>query len=132
MLPRCKIDRHEAIRMTKDRSMSVVWKGIKCDWEASSQPGARVLEVAERLISATRTAGFPPECASTGYWPTICLFWDGGQTEVEVFEESFELYFLPKSQVEGSFSVREFNADMENVLETLVAEIRKQRSAKQE
>ena len=61
------------------------WDGIECDWHKEPKPGA--VENAIDLINAARQAGMPPEMAATGYTHSVCLFWDGGRTEVEVNQE---------------------------------------------
>ena len=89
---------------------------------------AEVLATADRLVKAARTAGFPPEAAQAGYWPTVCLFWDSGSIEVEVFLECFELYVFPANGADGSFSVSEFKANDSEALNSLLSEITRVRS----
>lgn len=89
--------------------MSDPWTGIKCDWH--QQPDSAALKNAVRLVEASRSAGFPPGEAGTGKWLSVSLFWDGGRTEVEVFGDRFELYFLPGSSEGSTFDVEHHGAD---------------------
>lgn len=98
------------------------WKGIKCDWH--QPPESAALKNAVRLVEASRSAGFPPREAATGKWLSVCLFWDGGRTEVEVFEDRFELYFLPRSPEDGTFDVEHHRADAPETITVLIEKIR--------
>jgi len=102
------------------------WVGINCDWQ--EQPDRAAMENAALLVEATRAAGFPPTSAATGKWLSVCLFWDRGRTEVEVFSNQFELYFLPRSDDDGEFDVEEFAADAPETLRILIEKIEKARS----
>ena len=110
--------------------MSDPWEGIDCDWQKEPLPSPEALATATRLVVAARAAGFPPESAQRGYWPTVCLHWDSGRTEVEVFPETFELYFQPISGADGRFTVLEFDACDPEVLEILLREISRVRSSR--
>lgn len=104
------------------------WIGIECDWQSEPKPSPEALATATELVGAARAAGIPPEAATTGYWPTVRLIWDGGRTEVEVFDGSYELYFLPTSPEEGEYEIFEYDAKAPNVLATLLSKIAEMRS----
>ncbi len=106
------------------------WAGINCDWH--EQPDRAAMKNAALLVEATRAAGFPPTCAATGRWLSVCLFWDHGRTEVEVFSNQFELYFLPRSDDDGEFDVEEFAADAPETLGILIEKIKEARSTLRE
>ncbi|MFC4671769.1 hypothetical protein ACFO5X_24675 [Seohaeicola nanhaiensis] len=103
--------------------MPDAWAGIECDWKKEPLPSAEALATAARLVRAARIAGFPPETAQTGYWATVCLFWDSGRIEVEVFPESFELYVFATNAAGGRFSVAEFEANAPGALDALLSEL---------
>lgn len=110
--------------------MTDTWAGINCDWQ--KQPDRAALINAALLVDATRAAGLPPTGAATGKWSSVCLFWDLGRTEVEVFDTQFELYFLPRSADDGEFNVEEFAADAPDVLQVLTEKIRQARATLRE
>lgn len=102
--------------------MSDPWIGIKCDWH--QQPKSAALKNAVRLVEASRLAGFPPSEAATGRWLSVCLFWDGGRTDVEVFGDQFKLYFLPRSAEDGTFDVTHHHASAPDTIAVLIEGIR--------
>ncbi|MGR3321165.1 MAG: hypothetical protein ACU0DK_04455 [Pseudooceanicola sp.] len=102
---------------------SDAWEGMECVWQKEPLPSAKA--TAERLVTAARVAGLPPEAAQTGYWSTVCLFGDSGRIEVEVFPESFELYLFPTNEAGGRFSVVEFESSDPEALDALFSEIRR-------
>jgi hypothetical protein len=106
------------------------WLDIECDWHSEPFPSPEALAAATRLVVATRIAGFPPEDAQRGYWPTVRLFWDSGRTEVEVFPHKFELYFESMSETDGRCPILEFDASEPSVLDTLLSEICRVRSSR--
>ena len=110
--------------------MSDPWVGIECDWHNEPRPSAEALAIATQLVVAARAAGFPPDYAQRGFWPTVRLFWDSGRIEVEVFPDTFELYFDPTSDEDGKCPVLEFDRSEPEVLEILLSEIRRVRSSR--
>ncbi len=88
------------------------------------RPNETVVKLAERLVSVMRKAGCLPKSAEKGYWPTLRLLWDDARIEVEVFEEVYELYFLPASDEAGTFSIWEYDAADQCCLEKLSIKIR--------
>lgn len=102
------------------------WDGIPCEW--SEAPDGRALANAAHLVTAARAAGFPPEAAATGRWVSVCVFWDGGRTEVDVFDDRYELYVLPRSPDDGSFSVEDSPVDDPGTMATLLEKIKKARA----
>lgn len=102
--------------------MSDPWIGINCDWH--QQPDSAALKNAVRLVEASRSAGFQPSVAATGKWLSVCLFWDGGRTEVEVFGDRFELYFLPRSAEDDTFDVTHHHASAPDTIAALIEGIR--------
>lgn len=108
--------------------MSDAWKGIECDWQEEPLPSAKAKVTAERLVTAARVVGLPPESAQAGYFQTVCVHWDSGRIEVEVFPESFELYLFPLDEAGGRFSVVEFESSDPKALDALFSEIRRVRS----
>lgn len=101
--------------------MSDPWADIRCNWD--QQPDDAALKNAVRLVEAVRLAGFPPSEAATGKWLSVCLFWDGGRTEVEIFGDRFELYFLPKSPEDGTFDVQHHDAAASDTIAVLIEKI---------
>lgn len=110
--------------------MTNPWDGIECDWR--EPPDDVALKNAVHLVKASRAAGFPPSQAATGKWLSVCLFWDGGRTEVEVFSDRFELYFLPRSSEDGAFNVEHLEANATDTLVVLVQKIRTVRTTLRE
>jgi len=102
--------------------LSNPWSGIDCDWH--EHPDSAAKRNADRLVCACRRAGLTPQSAATGKWSSVCLFWDDGRTEVEVFDDHFELYFLPRSRTDGTFDVTHFDADAPDVLALVIGRIR--------
>ena len=100
------------------------WEGLECDWDASHRPADTVLEHGKLLLTAARAAQVEPEDAGVGYWPTLRLFWRGGDLEVEVHEDSFELYNLAAPSVERAIDIRVFPTGSEADLTALIEALR--------
>ncbi|PJR90038.1 hypothetical protein CN878_20395 [Ochrobactrum sp. 695/2009] len=108
--------------------MDNIWSGIRCFWQGDERPTEVALKHAASLITATRAAGFPPEAASRGYWPTVRLLWKDGEIEVEVHDDHYELYFFSGSSRDGNFSIMDYPINAPGILEALASEIQKRHS----
>lgn len=65
-----------------------------------------------------------PTRAFDGWFPTIIFYWESAEVEVEVFEDTYELYFFAEHESEASsFSVREFPSSDPKAVEELLAEL---------
>ncbi|WP_025048245.1 hypothetical protein [Sulfitobacter mediterraneus] len=90
--------------------MDIVWDSIDWNWHDHPCPDEGAVALATELLKATKRADVFPTSASSGKFPTVCLFWQNGRVEVEVFSDSFELYFLPDADDDEMFTVSEFEA----------------------
>ncbi|MBM1815278.1 hypothetical protein [Pseudosulfitobacter pseudonitzschiae] len=100
--------------------MDLVWKCIDWEWSDNQTPDDTAILHATELLKATKAANLFPESAVSGYSPTVRFFWRGGTVEVEVFQNSFELYFLPSHEDKRSFSITEFDATSPDALPRLI------------
>ena len=103
--------------------MDMIWDSIDWKWDGRQQPSEAAVRQATLLLKAAMVAGISPEAAGSGYFPTVRLFWEGGLIEVEVFSESFELYYLPNSEDKESQTISEFDASSPDALSKLVTNI---------
>ncbi|PWU72439.1 hypothetical protein DK867_14535 [Ochrobactrum sp. POC9] len=108
--------------------MGNCWSGIRCFWQEDERPTETSLKHAACLVAATRAAGLPPEAASRGYWPTVCLLWKDGKVEVEVHDDHYELYLFYNSSRDEKFSLTDYDVTAPDTLEALVSEIQKMQS----
>lgn len=110
-------------------SMGDPWGDIACDWDGRPEVGDNTFGLATELVTALRAKGCLPEAAGVGYWPTICLFWDGGTWEIEVFNDRFELTRLDAKGAPGGFEVTEIDAKVPGAISALVVALLAGRAA---
>jgi len=90
--------------------VDAIWDSLDWKWHDHPHPDKDAVTLAAELLKATKAADVFPEAASSGRFPTVRLFWQNGRVEIEVFPNSFELYFLPGADEEEKYSVSEFDA----------------------
>ncbi len=100
--------------------MDLVWERIDWEWSDNQTPDDTAIKNATELLKAAKAADLFPERAASGWNPTVRLFWQGGTVEVEVSQNSFELYFLPSHGDKRSFSITEFDATSPDALPRLI------------
>lgn len=103
--------------------MDLIWECIDWEWSDNQTPDDTAIKHATELLKAAKAADIFPESAASGYSPTVRLFWRGGTVEVEVFPNSFELYFLPSRGDKQSFSITEFDATSLDALPRLIRQL---------
>ena len=103
--------------------MDSIWDNIDWKWDGHKLPTKAAVELATSLVKATIVQGIPPEMARSGYLPSVRLLWEGGLIEVEVFSDSFELYYLPKAEDKDSYTISEFDNSSTDSLTMLVDNI---------
>ena len=104
--------------------MDVIWDSLQWEWGGNPQPDKDAVFLPTELLKATKAAGVFPEAASSGYFPTVRLFWQSGRVEIEVFPDCFEVYVLPRKEGK-EFTVSKFEAIslpivVEKIKETLL------------
>jgi len=100
--------------------------GLPQDWDDDHAPDPAAIANATRLLAMIRAAGVVPELAQVGYWPTVCLEFDGGRTLVEVFNGSFEVYTLTRPGEDASlFTLTEHDAAAPDVLDQVLTAMRR-------
>ena len=88
--------------------MDAVWDCIEWEWHDHPHPNESALTLATDLLKAAKEADLLPSWASSGKFPTVRFFWQNGRVEVEVFSDSFELYFLPHADEDEMYAITEF------------------------
>lgn len=103
--------------------MDAIWESINWQWSDHPKPDDAAIERSTELLKATKAAGLFPEEADSGRFPTVRLFWKDGDVEVEVFQNSFELYFPPSHEQQKSCPILEFDASSPDGLPALLASL---------
>ncbi|CUH78321.1 hypothetical protein TRM7557_01823 [Tritonibacter multivorans] len=103
--------------------MDLIWNNIDWNWNHHPNPDAEAIKNASELLVAAKAADIFPERAGSGVFPSVRLLWRGGIVEVEVFQDCFELYFLPGADDKRSYTIDEFDAASPDALSKLIARI---------